>query len=150
MDHVDQNRLIKSYYIEQTYILQNRDPDSHVWWSHDREDTWDQLQDIIQFQKNSFGFDVYIKHYTGSREIFESLVSFFDHFKHKNFTKNELLISKLPMFTEVIIYSNWYDSETDWYVDPVDSQATIQDLYTKGMGYIEEIELISLVALVVR
>ena len=137
----------KSYYIELIYSLHSS-PDERQWWNFQRRDTHKQLCEIVELHKHSTESSVHEHGKIHSRVVCSSLKDLCSYFEFVNSDEEATLRRELPKYTELIIYqSSWSDNKEHYLEDW--QELSDEEKMSLGIGWVEDIELISLVALVV-
>jgi hypothetical protein len=142
---------IKSYYLRLVYKFDTSDADDRLYWNHASTNLcgFQQLQSILNTcqtnkickQLEFFPHNRQFYHYDDNKSI--TLKSFFEYNAKRS-------IQKCPeylKYTEIITYENTYSCQTDTFMDfeDIDFEDKLEHDF-----YLQEIELSSLVALVIR
>ena len=148
------SREIKSYYIELMYNFDSH-IDSRCWWDFDRRDVHKQLSEIVQIHQDDPNSTVNILGRVNQRLIASSLKDVYSYFEFINNDEDALRNKELPPYTDFIIYHNsWLDDKEHYYdYDEFGANGlymSAEEKQSKGIGWINDIELISFIALVVE
>jgi hypothetical protein len=143
---------IKSYYLRLVYKFDTSESDDRMYWNHSSTSQlcgFQQLEfilsalqaDKISKQLEFFAHNRHFYHYDDDKNM--TLASFFKYVtKRPNNSHPEYI-----KYTEIITYENTYSCQTETFIDfdEIDFEDKLQHDF-----YLQEIELSSLVALVIR
>lgn len=137
----------KSYYIELIHSL-DPSPDDRCWWDFKRRDTYRQLQEIVKLHDDSETSTASQRGRIHTRMVCSSLKDLYSYFEFVNSDEEAVWRRELPRYTELIVYQNSWSDDREYYMEDW-NELSEEEKQAEGIGWVEDIELISLVALVV-